>query len=1065
MKKLFCYVHIALLLFALGDQVLAQKQKTVTSTKKLDQLDEKQELEKALQTEDPEQKIIALNRFLETFPESKQKDLVAKNLVETSMNLFKKKIPEVRQADIADIKKAITLLSEPIDDEFFLKTLVKLPGLLFFNGYRTDAIQIAKLVEEKIKNNSGQLANLALFYVSIEDGTESKRLSEKALNLDSNSTMAYQTLGLANRLNFDLPSAELAYSKAVELQPKSTVAKRNLADIKRALGKPEEALQLYQDVLENDASDIAAKNGLALTLFDLNKIEIAEKELETTLSSNPRNFILLANVAYKYALKGITDKAISSAQKAIEIEPRYVWSYIALATAFIVQNKPADAEKTIQTARQYGNFPTLDYELALAKFLAGFYTEALETLQKSFQITDQGEVKSLLGNRVPKTSANFTDIITAEFQAGIFQPKVFSDSSIDTKLKALLTFASKLDSASDEELNAMVQDFVEGNDKAKVYREIFIANRLLEKKKALPKVIELTERAAEHLEDGLDIPSPSTFVLADALYENRKIASARGQMLVVPEVPKQILSNILRGRLEEINGWALYQQNKPTEAIIKLKRAISILPENSIWWRSSLWRLGVCYETIGNLQSALDSYVRSYKSGDQDAIRYATIENLYKKIYGNTDGLENLLKSTPKKDFLLKQSESIAKVENKTAEKSYELSQNREKTLEISEKTKIPPKNQDESKTNTNQGETNSIEKKSLNSTSNEEKASGQINRSSSDTIEKSQSKIEVTNQVNQVSPSEKQPVNPIISKVESQTENKETQSSDNKILTESTTKQQTERAAEPKDLNSNSILSNAKTTVNKRQEPSNQPKPPVRENPQDVKKEEINIKNSSSSDEEEILRDLQISKPKNSASEKVLPNPKPRQSQSNTSMVKFSDGNVSNKNLPSEGKNEEQSTIQNTSAVNPQNPQPKTDQPLESKNEANENNESISNSKSREPTEVKMPSYDTRPRVVNLEDFKTEADCSLIIAQKEVTILKNGGRIGVLVGYTDPEKDLRKIKVVSESPQDISVSVEPEIARNQLFVVMKSISDRIGRFMVLIKSLCGTSKILVNVR
>jgi hypothetical protein len=130
MKKLFCYVHIALLLFALGDQVLAQKQKTVTSTKKLDQLDEKQELEKALQTEDPEQKIIALNRFLETFPESKQKDLVAKNLVETSMNLFKKKIPEVRQADIADIKKAITLLSEPIDDEFFLKTLVKLPGLL-----------------------------------------------------------------------------------------------------------------------------------------------------------------------------------------------------------------------------------------------------------------------------------------------------------------------------------------------------------------------------------------------------------------------------------------------------------------------------------------------------------------------------------------------------------------------------------------------------------------------------------------------------------------------------------------------------------------------------------------------------------------------------------------------------------------------------------------------------------------------------------------------------------------------------------------------------------------------
>ncbi|RMG03476.1 MAG: hypothetical protein D6735_08425 [Acidobacteria bacterium] len=1065
MKKFFCCVHIVLLLFVLSSQVLAQKQKTATSTKKLEQLDEKQELEKALQIEDPTQKVIALNKFLENFPESKQKDLVAKSLLETSIELLKRKIPEVGQADIADIKKAITLLSEPINDEFFLRTLVKLPGLLFFNGYRSDAIEIAKLVEEKIKNNPSQLANLALFYISIEDGVESKRLSEKAVNLDANSTIAYQTLGLANRLNFDLPSAELAYSKAVELQPKSTVAKRNLADIKRALGKEEEALQLYQDVLENDANDIAAKNGLVLTLFDLDKIDIAEKELENTLSSNPRNFILLANAAYKYALKGMTDKAISSAQKAIEIEPRYVWSYIALATAFIIQNKPADAEKTIQTARQYGNFPTLDYELALAKFLAGFYTEALETIQRSFQVTDQGEIKSLLGNRVPKTSTNFTDIITAEFQAGIFQPKVFSDPSIDTKLKALLTFASKLDSASDEELNEIVQGFVEGNDKTKVHREIFIANRLLEKRKALPKVIELTERAAEHLEDGLDIPSPSTFVLADALYENRKISSARGQMLVIPEVPKQTLSNILRGRLEEINGWALYQQNKPTEAIIKLKRAISILPENSIWWRSGLWRLGVCYETIGNLQSALDSYVRSYKSGEQDAIRYATIENLYKKIYGNTDGLEDLLKSTTKKDFLLKQSESIAKVENKTAEKSYEVSQDQEKTPETSEKTEIPPKNQDESKTNTNQGKTNSIEKKSLNSMSNEEKASEQMNRSSANTMENAKSKIEATNEVNQVSPSEKQPVNPVISKFESQTENKETQASDNKIPSESAIEPQTEKVTEPKDLNSNSILSNSKTTVDKKSEPSNQPKPLVRESPQDVKKEEINIKNSSNSDEEEILRDLQISEPKNNTSENIFPNPKPRQSQFNTSMVKFSDSNVSDKNIPSEGKNEEQSTIQDTSAVNLQNPQPKTDQPLESKNEANENNESISNSKSREPTEVKMPGYDTRPRVVNLEDFKTEADCSLVIAQKEVTILKNGGRIGVLVGYTDPEKDLRKIKIVSESPQDIAVSVEPEIARNKLFVVMKSISDRTGRFMVLIKSPCGTSEILVNVR
>ena len=53
---------------------------------------------------------------------------------------------------------------------------------------------------------------------------------------------------------------------------------------------------------------------------------------------------------------------------------------------------------------------------------------------------------------------------------------------------------------------------------------------------------------------GLDAPDPTAAVMASELYESRTIAAARGDYISVPAVPKTILSSILRGRVEEING-------------------------------------------------------------------------------------------------------------------------------------------------------------------------------------------------------------------------------------------------------------------------------------------------------------------------------------------------------------------------------------------------------------------------------------------------------------------------------------------------------------------------------
>jgi hypothetical protein len=90
----------------------------------------------------------------------------------------------------------------------------------------------------------------------------------------------------------------------------------------------------------------------------------------------------------------------------------------------------------------------------------------------------------------------------------------------------------------------------------------------------------------------------------------------------------------------EIAGWSLFNQNKPAEAVIRLRRAVSVMPDKSAWWRSSMWRLGAALQADGKDAEALDSYIRSYSIDKPNGAKYSVVASLYKRVTGSTDGLE-----------------------------------------------------------------------------------------------------------------------------------------------------------------------------------------------------------------------------------------------------------------------------------------------------------------------------------------------------------------------------------------------------------------------------------------
>jgi tetratricopeptide (TPR) repeat protein len=605
--------------------------------------------EKIASIEDATARVAALRKFVKTYSKSKRAEEAYASLVSLQTQFGNDKLVAGDMAGAVQMfRRAIADAPAPVPDQLFADTLAKFPANLYFRGGRAESFEVAKALERKSAASVPQLLSVATFFLNIENGSEARRVVEAALKVDPESSAAYQTLGLAYRMDFQLEESAEAYAKALALDPESTTAKRGLSEMKRALGKADEAVTLYREIVAKDEADLPSRTGLVLAMYDAGLKTEADAELAKALEQAPGNVILLAGASYWLASHGEAERSIDLATRAISADPRFIWSHIALARGYTANRNPIAAEKTLIAARRYGNFPTLEFEIARARVAAGFFREAAEELAKSFSVKDGG-VQTKLGGRVARSSKDLNELVGYERRASIFAPGSADGPELSARMVALLELQQELaKSTPDADIVVKAaEEFAAGEDKMKVHRLVYAANQLLEKKIAPKKVVELAKSAPAFLDAGLDAPDPAAAVMASELYESRTLAAARSEFINVPVVPRATLSAILRGRVEEMSGWAQLQLENAAQASVHLKRAVSVLPVDSAWWRSSTWRLGTALVAEGKPAEALEIYIRNYKSSQPDALRYSVIEALYRQVNGSTLGLENRIGPDP----------------------------------------------------------------------------------------------------------------------------------------------------------------------------------------------------------------------------------------------------------------------------------------------------------------------------------------------------------------------------------------------------------------------------------
>jgi len=608
--------------------------------------DESEEVELTL-TLPLAERLTALKEFLDKHPSSKARPRARELLVSTHASLGDSLLSNRDSAGgIEQLMLAIDAAPEASSDKLFSGVVAQIPLNLYLRNEREAAFQAAYAIEQKFANNSHRLLALASFHLGIERGDEAVRLASKALSLTPDLGEAHYSLGMAYHILLRLEDAIASYRKALELDPKLTVARRSLADLSRGIGKAEEALTLYREQLTSNPDDKLARAGLVLSLLDTGRTEEGEKELEAALTDDPRNVSLLSGAAYWFAAHDNSARALELATRAVEIEPRYTWSQIALARALLGQRRPLEAERAIRLARQYGKFPTLDYELASVLVSLGLFEEAAEILPQSFQL-NSGQLETRLAGRTLAQADNFIDLLAAERRGSFFQFQAAENEPTARTVKELIAFSNALAQEDEGEMVAAAKRFAEGTDSMRTFRAVYAASRLLRVNKGLDSIRELLETARSGVDEALNIPALTVAVQADELREFRFRAISSGGTADIPEAPQNVLSNLLRGRIEDLTGWVLFNQDQPNEALVHLNRATGVLPEGTPAWRTAVWHLGATHEVLGNKEDALNAYIKSYLSGERDAARRALIERLYVQVNGSSEGLDQRIGGVP----------------------------------------------------------------------------------------------------------------------------------------------------------------------------------------------------------------------------------------------------------------------------------------------------------------------------------------------------------------------------------------------------------------------------------
>jgi tetratricopeptide (TPR) repeat protein len=186
----------------------------------------------------------------------------------------------------------------------------------------------------------------------------------------------------------DLPKAEAAYQKVIEVLPNNVDAYGRLAAIYLAQNRLDDAKARYEDILKRQPQSAAAETMLGTILARQNNAAEARRHFERAVEIEPRSVLASNNLAWDYANNGGNlDVALQLAQTAKAGVPENASVTDTLGWVYYKKGLSSLAISTFrQAAALDASNANIQYHLGLALIQQGDKVEAKRALEQAVRL-------------------------------------------------------------------------------------------------------------------------------------------------------------------------------------------------------------------------------------------------------------------------------------------------------------------------------------------------------------------------------------------------------------------------------------------------------------------------------------------------------------------------------------------------------------------------------------------------------------------------------------------------------------------------------------------------------
>lgn len=188
-------------------------------------------------------------------------------------------------------------------------------------GQLPEAEEIYRTIIAQVADHADACHLLGFLSLQQNNAELAGSLIKKAIHIDPNSALYYNSLGLALSALGQYEKAIECYQSALAIHPDYAETRCNLADALRKQGRYEEAAINYEQALKIFPENTELYHNLGRVLEELGKFDEALNCYRKSLEINPQLAGVYNDMGLVYRQQGNIAQARSSLQKAVEIDP------------------------------------------------------------------------------------------------------------------------------------------------------------------------------------------------------------------------------------------------------------------------------------------------------------------------------------------------------------------------------------------------------------------------------------------------------------------------------------------------------------------------------------------------------------------------------------------------------------------------------------------------------------------------------------------------------------------------------------------------------------------------